>query len=96
MTTSPLISFEHVSREFDGGRVVALHDVNLSIGKGESLSVVGASGSGKTTLIMLMCGIMAPSQGVIRWQGEVITSTRAWTATLAAPAPRSAPKRWSP
>jgi len=75
----PLIAFEHVSREFDGGRVVALKDVNLQIAKGESLSVVGASGSGKTTLIMLMCGIMAPSTGLIRWNGEPITTPQQWT-----------------
>jgi putative ABC transport system ATP-binding protein len=74
-----LIKLEHVGREFDGGRVVALKDVNLAIAKGESLAVVGTSGSGKTTLIMLMCGIMAPSTGVIRWNGEPITTAQAWT-----------------
>ena len=56
-----LITFEHVSREFDGGRIVALKDVNLAIEKGQSVAVVGNSGSGKTTLIMLMCGVMPPS-----------------------------------
>jgi putative ABC transport system ATP-binding protein len=45
----------------------------------ESLSVVGASGSGKTTLIMLMCGIMAPSTGLIRWSGEPIATPQQWT-----------------
>jgi putative ABC transport system ATP-binding protein len=75
----PLIAFEHVDREFDGGRVIALKDVNLEIARGESLSVVGASGSGKTTLIMLMCGIMAPSEGVIRWNGKPVTTAQEWT-----------------
>ena len=79
MSAFPLIAFEHVVREFDGGRVVALKDVNLQIAKGESLSVVGTSGSGKTTLIMLMCGIMAPSTGLIRWNGEPVTTSLQWT-----------------
>jgi putative ABC transport system ATP-binding protein len=74
-----LITFEHISREFDGGRIVALNNVNLTIEKGQLVAVVGATGSGKTTLIMLMCGIMAPSAGLIRWNGEPVTTTRAWT-----------------
>jgi ABC-type lipoprotein export system ATPase subunit len=74
-----LITLEHVSREFDGGRVVALRDIALAIDNGQSVSVVGASGSGKTTLIMLMCGIMAPSTGLIRWNGKPVTTATEWT-----------------
>jgi putative ABC transport system ATP-binding protein len=74
-----LITLEHVSREFDGGRIVALRDIVLAIDNGQSVSVVGASGSGKTTLIMLMCGIMAPSTGLIRWNGEPVTTATEWT-----------------
>jgi ABC-type lipoprotein export system ATPase subunit len=74
-----LITLEHVSREFDGGRIVALRDIALAIDNGQSVSVVGASGSGKTTLIMLMCGIMAPSTGLIRWNGKPVTTATEWT-----------------
>jgi len=74
-----LIALEHVSREFDGGRIVALRDIALAIDNGQSVSVVGASGSGKTTLIMLMCGIMAPSTGLIRWNGKPVTTATEWT-----------------
>ena len=74
-----LITLEHVSREFDGGRIIALNDVDLTIEKGQSVAVVGSSGSGKTTLIMLMCGIMAPSAGSIKWKGKPVTTAKEWT-----------------
>ncbi len=77
---TPLIAFDHVRRDFDEGRIVALHDANFGIHNGESVAVIGASGSGKTTMIMLMCGIMQPSSGAIRWQGEPVTEPADWTA----------------
>jgi len=76
---APLITLEHVSRDFDGGRIVAVDDVSFTIEKGQSVAVVGTSGSGKTTLIMLMCGIMAPSAGSIRWNGAPVTTAEEWT-----------------
>jgi putative ABC transport system ATP-binding protein len=53
--------------------------VNLTIEKGQSVAVVGTSSSGKTTLIMLMSGIMPPSAGTIKWNGEPVTRTKEWT-----------------
>jgi ABC-type lipoprotein export system ATPase subunit len=80
VTPDPLVAFEHVGREFDEGRIIALRDVDLVIEKGQSVALVGASGSGKTTLILLMCGIMIPSAGLIRWNGEPVTTSSAWTS----------------
>jgi putative ABC transport system ATP-binding protein len=80
VTNLPLIALDHVSHAFDDGRIVALRDVNLAIGEGESVAVVGASGSGKTTLILLMCGIRIPLSGVVRWKGEPVTTAVRWTA----------------
>jgi putative ABC transport system ATP-binding protein len=79
-TSPPLIAFYRVGHEFDDGRVVALRDIDLAIERGTSVAVVGPSGSGKTALVQLMCGLRAPTTGLIRWEGEAVTSPRTWTA----------------
>ncbi|MCB1824692.1 MAG: ABC transporter ATP-binding protein [Candidatus Competibacteraceae bacterium] len=45
------------------GPLLILDDINFSIGKGESVAVIGASGSGKSTLLGLLAGLDVPSQG---------------------------------
>jgi nitrate/nitrite transport system ATP-binding protein len=46
-------------------RTEVLHDVNLSVEKGEFVAIVGYSGSGKTTLVSLVAGLLAPDAGTI-------------------------------
>jgi putative ABC transport system ATP-binding protein len=79
MATKPLIALDHVGHSFDEGRIVALRDINLTFGEGESVAVVGPSGSGKTTLILVMCGIRIPTTGVLLWKGDPVTTLRQWT-----------------
>ena len=43
---------------------------------GERLRVAGANGSGKTSLLRILCGLLAPSAGEVRWQGQKIDSLR--------------------
>jgi putative ABC transport system ATP-binding protein len=73
------MTLEHVDHSFDQGRIVALKDINLAFGQGESAAILGPSGSGKTTLILVMCGIRIPTSGVLRWKGEPVTSLRRWS-----------------
>jgi NitT/TauT family transport system ATP-binding protein len=63
-TPRAALSFDHVRREFPGGRV-ALADVSLRIAHGEFVSLLGASGCGKSTVLRLMSGLDAPTAGRI-------------------------------
>ena len=63
------VSFKYASSD---GEKCALKNVNLKIGKGEKLAIVGANGAGKTTLVKLMCGFYYPSEGEIKLNGHAI------------------------
>lgn len=71
---SVCISFDHVSRLFMEGPepVAALKNINLDIGCGEFVSIMGTSGSGKTTLLNLAAGLDCPTQGEIWIEGRCI------------------------
>lgn len=62
---SALISLQGVSKTYNAGEVsfTALDDVNLTVGVGEFVGVVGPSGSGKSTLLNLIAAIDRPSVG---------------------------------
>ncbi|MDB5620146.1 ATP-binding cassette domain-containing protein [Tardiphaga sp.] len=72
---APLISFRHVSKSFDGGRVQAVDGVSLDVAEGEFLAIVGGSGSGKTTLLRLANRLIEPSHGSVSVAGEDISAT---------------------
>ncbi len=65
--TSPVLSLQNAALSLDGnaGRVDILHDINLSVNKGETLGLVGPSGSGKSSLLMLMGGLEQATSGRI-------------------------------
>ena len=62
---------EHISKRF--GAVTALHDVNLHLGQGEVLGLLGDNGAGKSTLIKIMCGFQPPTSGRIVLEGQEVT-----------------------
>ncbi len=51
------------------GLLTILDDVNLAVGAGESVAVVGASGAGKSTLLALLAGLDEPSSGAVWLEG---------------------------
>ncbi|HEU4431912.1 MAG TPA: cytochrome c biogenesis heme-transporting ATPase CcmA [Pyrinomonadaceae bacterium] len=48
--------------------------LDLSLAAGTYLQVTGPNGSGKTSLLRILCGLLAPAEGEIKWQGENIRS----------------------
>src|SRR6476646_8330199 len=61
----PVISFDHVTFGYDGGRRPALEDLSLTLSAGETLGLVGPSGAGKSTVIWLLLRFYDPQQGRI-------------------------------
>lgn len=74
-----LLALRDVSRQYDGGRIVALSNVTMAIAPGETVALTGRSGSGKSTLVHLMAGLDAPSSGAVRFRGQEIGRPSAWT-----------------
>jgi putative ABC transport system ATP-binding protein len=68
-----VIHLRGVSKQFEGKRkVIALDRVDLSIDRGEMVSIVGPSGSGKSTLLNLIGGLDQPSEGEIEIDGSAL------------------------
>lgn len=57
------------------GDIEALHGVDLDVGEGEIVALIGANGAGKTTLMMTVFGNPRASSGTITFAGEDITQT---------------------
>ena len=75
--TSPnqaFVAFEHVQKSYDGIQLV-VKDLNLSIAKGEFLTMLGPSGSGKTTCLMMLAGFETATNGEIKLDGVNINQT---------------------
>ena len=66
-----MLELVNIKKSYDG--VTILNDMNLSIEKGEIVSILGPSGCGKTTLLNMILGITEPDSGTMLFQGEDIT-----------------------
>ena len=71
-SSSTLLEARNVHRRFSllKNQVEVLRGVDLSIAKGEAVSIMGASGAGKSTLLHILGGLDRPSEGTVLFQGQ--------------------------
>ncbi len=69
------VEFQNVSKKYQSGEVeiLALHDVNFEIERGEFCVIVGASGAGKTTILNILGGMDSLTDGKVILDGEEIS-----------------------
>jgi ribose transport system ATP-binding protein len=66
----PLLEMRGISKRFPG--VLALDSVNLNVGRGEVVALVGENGAGKSTLMRILDGVHQPEVGEIRIDGQPV------------------------
>ena len=71
------LAVEDVRFQYPGTDRLALDGVDLEIGAGEIVALVGENGSGKTTLAKILAGLYAPTGGVVRWDGVDLSTVDA-------------------
>nr|ALS89285.1 MRP_assoc_pro: multi drug resistance-associated protein [uncultured bacterium] len=73
---APLIEFRNVGKTFRTKErtIRAVQDVNLSVPRGEFVTLVGPSGCGKSTLLNMTAGLFQPTDGSVRYDGAEVTA----------------------
>lgn len=67
-----MFRLESISKQYQQGNqtITALSSTTLEIRRGEFIAIVGPSGSGKSTMLTLLGGMLAPTDGKVRFEGE--------------------------
>jgi branched-chain amino acid transport system ATP-binding protein len=69
-TIGPLLELRGVTSHY--GRIQALHGIDMQVGQGQLVALVGANGAGKTTLLRALSGVQPVSAGTVVFDGRVI------------------------
>ncbi len=64
------IEIKNMGFTYEGAEKPTLHDVNMTVRRGEKIAIVGHNGAGKTTLVKLIMGLYSATEGEIRVSGE--------------------------
>lgn len=75
--TDAVVNFVNVNKSYDGTSLV-VDDLNLTVRRGEFLTLLGSSGSGKTSSLMMLAGFESPTSGEIFIDGKPITHVPAY------------------
>ena len=75
-TATPLLALERLALAYGG--IQAVKGIDLSVGAGELVCLIGANGAGKTTTLKGICGLLPPKSGSVRYAGEDIAGRRAF------------------
>ena len=73
-----IITVSHLNKEFikDGTSFQVLKGIDLSIQKGEFVTIVGHSGCGKSTLLKIICGLVSYRDGSVSRNGHPVTDRK--------------------
>jgi nitrate/nitrite transport system ATP-binding protein len=74
--SKPYLKLDHVDKSFRRGSATTevLKDINLAIGKGEYVSIIGHSGCGKSTLLNIIAGLTDVTQGAVLLENMEVNS----------------------
>jgi branched-chain amino acid transport system ATP-binding protein len=72
----PLLALERLALAYGG--IQAVKGIDLNVGAGELVCLIGANGAGKTTTLKGICGLLPPKSGSVRYAGEDIAGRRAF------------------
>ena len=73
-TTDPLLALQGLALAYGG--IQAVKGIDLTVGAGELVCLIGANGAGKTTTLKGICGLLPARSGKVRYAGDDITGRR--------------------
>lgn len=65
---TPIVQISDLCFHYSGQEV--LRDINLTVNRGDFVSIIGPNGGGKTTLVKLILGLIAPTRGTVKISGK--------------------------
>lgn len=72
--SNPLLELDELTKRF--GELAAVKNVTCTVNHGDLTALIGPNGAGKTTMYNLMTGVLSPTSGIVRFEGEDVTDIK--------------------